>query len=36
MQQLGLPVPAAPDAPWALGVAADPLGLSGHNGSDPS
>jgi ATP-dependent Zn protease len=36
MQQLALPVPAAPDPPWAAGVAADPLGLSGHNGSDPS
>jgi ATP-dependent Zn protease len=36
MQQLALPVPTAPDPPWAMGVSADPLGLSGHNGSDPS
>jgi ATP-dependent Zn protease len=36
MQQLALPVPAAPDPPWAMGVSADPLGHSGHNGSDPS
>jgi cell division protease FtsH len=36
MQQLALPVPAAPDPSWAMGVSADPLGHSGHNGSDPS
>ena len=35
-EQLALPVPAAPALPWATGVAADPLGLNGHNGSEPS
>jgi ATP-dependent Zn protease len=35
-EQLALPVPAAPAPSWAAGVAADPLGLNGHNGSDPS
>ena len=35
-EQMALPVPAAPVPPWAAGVAVDPLGLNGHNGSDPS
>jgi len=35
-EQLALPVPVAPAPPWAAGMAADPLGLSGHNGSDPT
>ncbi|MGD0062751.1 MAG: AAA family ATPase [Streptosporangiaceae bacterium] len=39
LEQLALPAPVPPASPWTAGVIvadADPMGMNGHNGSDPS